>query len=627
MSALHPAADIRAESGGKKMAESRKKKDVPERSGKSSKTTQKSAAKRKTTNSSAKKSTRQTKQEAAAKAAYGAKMQDEVMVLLSFAVALILILSNFNLVGSVGKGIKWFMFGLFGVVEYIFPVIMAFTLVFMISNKNIIAVARIKTVAVYIFTIILSAVWLRIVNEPKIADAGIMEFFTYSADYKSGGGLFGGILCRILSPMGFWGTMVVLIILAIICIIVITEKSFINGILKVKKNGSRMMMAAKQDYDIYREHSNERLAGRDMYDDEDEETQEEYLARRRREKEAKLQEKYERQEERARKRMNKKARGVTLDTQLPKKEEAVKSVDVHEIVPDISVHDEYSADIYDPGDSFEYMQENVDDKFVVFQSTSIGLAPNNEAVVIDDPHFYDRVSVGIDLIYNPFETKFMKLCRQAGALAYNGLRMLLYQGIIAYELWNDISISEDVADIVYDRLLQSIRENVILIGFMGCGKTTVGEALARKLNFDLLDVDSYIEDKAGCSIKQIFADKGEEYFRQLETDTLKELNSRLSHTVISTGGGLPMRQANVDELRRMGRIIYLDVKPEEVVRRLAGDTTRPLLQGENVDQRVRKLMGQRGPVYEAAADIIVPVTGIEIDEIVQEISSYIEGGR
>ena len=343
------------------MAESRKKKGVPERSGKSSKTTQKSAAKRKTTNSSAKKSTRQTKQEAAAKAAYGAKMQDEVMVLLSFAVALILILSNFNLVGSVGKGIKWFMFGLFGVVEYIFPVIMAFTLVFMISNKNIIAVARIKTAAVYIFTIILSAVWLRIVNEPKIADAGIMEFFTYSADYKSGGGLFGGILCRILSPMGFWGTMVVLIILAIICIIVITEKSFINGILKVKKNGSRMMMAAKQDYDIYREHSNERLAGRDMYDDEDEETQEEYLARRRREKEAKLQEKYERQEERARKRMNKKARGVTLDTQLPKKEEAVKSVDVHEIVPDISVHDEYSADIYDPGDSFEYMQENVDD--------------------------------------------------------------------------------------------------------------------------------------------------------------------------------------------------------------------------------------------------------------------------
>ena len=62
------------------------------------------------------------------------------------------------------------------------------------------------------------------------------------------------------------------------------------------------------------------------------------------------------------------------------------------------------------GDYGQLLQENVDDKFVVFQSTSIGLAPNNEAVVIDDPHFYDRVSVGIDLIYNPFETKFMKLC-------------------------------------------------------------------------------------------------------------------------------------------------------------------------------------------------------------------------
>lgn len=261
--------------------------------------------------------------------------------------------------------------------------------------------------------------------------------------------------------------------------------------------------------------------------------------------------------------------------------------------------------------------------YVVFQSTSIGLAPNVDAVVIDDPEFYSRVKVGIDLIYNPFETRFMKLCREAGASAYNGLRMLLYQGIIAYELWNDISISEDIADIVYDKLMKAVRHNIILIGFMGCGKTTVGRTLAEKLGYTLLDVDAYIEEKAGYSIKRIFADKGEEYFRQLETDTLKVLNGSLTHTVISTGGGLPMRSENVDELRKLGSIIYLDVSEEEVIRRLAGDQTRPLLQGENAAQKVHDLMSVRQPVYEAAADQIIGVTGESVEDIVDEIISVV----
>lgn len=259
------------------------------------------------------------------------------------------------------------------------------------------------------------------------------------------------------------------------------------------------------------------------------------------------------------------------------------------------------------------------DGFVVFQSTSIGLAPRNGDVVIDDGKFYDMVSIGVDLIYNPFETRFMKLCRKSGATAYNGLRMLLYQGIIAYELWNDIEVSEDIADMVYDKLLKAVRSNVVLIGFMGCGKTTIGKALADRLGYSLLDVDTYIEHEAGCSVGQIFADKGEEYFRQMETDSLKTLNTTLSHTVVSTGGGLPMREENEQELRRLGTIIYLDVEADEVIRRLSGDTTRPLLQGDNVSDKVNGLMAQRRPVYEAVADQIVPVTGRSVDDIVNEI--------
>lgn len=260
-----------------------------------------------------------------------------------------------------------------------------------------------------------------------------------------------------------------------------------------------------------------------------------------------------------------------------------------------------------------------DDGFVVFQSTSIGLAPHLDDVVIDDEEFYRMIDVGVDLIYNPFETKFMRLCRESGAESYNGLRMLLYQGIIAYELWNDISISEAVADKVYDRLVKAVRGNLILIGFMGCGKSTVGAQLANELGYDLLDTDSYIEKKAGCSISSIFDEHGEDYFRKLETDTLTDLNRYVTRTVISTGGGLPMRPENVEQLKKIGTVIYLDVESDEVVRRLEGDRTRPLLQGDNVSQKVRKLLDVRKPVYESAADHTVHVTGRSVDDITEDI--------
>ncbi len=93
-----------------------------------------------------------------------------------------------------------------------------------------------------------------------------------------------------------------------------------------------------------------------------------------------------------------------------------------------------------------------DGKYLAIQGTSVGLAPNTEEVVIADEAFYEKIHTGFDLIYNPWETKFMKLVMKHGGNAYNGLKMLLYQGIIAYELWNDVSVSEEDAQVVYKRL-------------------------------------------------------------------------------------------------------------------------------------------------------------------------------
>lgn len=260
-------------------------------------------------------------------------------------------------------------------------------------------------------------------------------------------------------------------------------------------------------------------------------------------------------------------------------------------------------------------------KYIVFQSTSKGLYPHSDEVVIEDPAFYKLISVGIDLIYKPFCTGFMSLCRQAGAKSYNGLKMLLYQGIIAYELWNDITVDEETADEIYRKLLKKTRDNIVLTGFMGSGKTTVGKLLSERYGYTFIDTDQYIEEKCGCTIAELFSKKGESYFRQLETDTLKELNDSLTHAVLSTGGGLPLREENAAELATLGTVIYLQITPEEVISRLSGDNTRPLLSGDDPEQKVRDLLTYRTPLYECAADLTIPVTKLTPEYIVEEIIS------
>lgn len=285
------------------------------------------------------------------------KIVDEFLVLIACAVTLLLFLSNYNLAGSFGNGIKWFMFGLLGVMEYIFPFVLGITIVFMISNKDIIAVARIKTIAVYVLMILLSAAWQRINNNPDITSTSVLQFYVVSANDKVGGGFFGGLLCKIMAPLGTLGTMVILVIFAILCIVIITERSFINGIRNIKKSGTRMAHVAKQDYDIYREHSNEHISAWYDEDIDNEESEAEYLERRRKLKEEKHRERLLREqqdikarEERAKRRMAKKARGITVDTELPRELEniAPESIDIHEIMSYTDINDQYSQDIYEP---------------------------------------------------------------------------------------------------------------------------------------------------------------------------------------------------------------------------------------------------------------------------------------
>ena len=164
-----------------------------------------------------------------------------------------------------------------------------------------------------------------------------------------------------------------------------------------------------------------------------------------------------------------------------------------------------------------------------------------------------------------------------------------------------------------------MKEHVILIGFMGAGKTTIGKRLSKKLGVSLLDTDRLIEEEAQITISRIFETKGEEAFRTAETRMLKTLAKYEDKAVISVGGGLPMREENRKILKEMGTVIYLGVRPSTVIKRLKGDTTRPLLQGEDAQKKVRTLLNDREKLYQEAAHLTVDVDGKTVGQITTEI--------
>ncbi len=163
--------------------------------------------------------------------------------------------------------------------------------------------------------------------------------------------------------------------------------------------------------------------------------------------------------------------------------------------------------------------------------------------------------------------------------------------------------------------------NIILIGFMGSGKSSLGKWMSANAGFGFLDTDEYIEEKEKRTINEIFAADGEEYFRNLETGTVRELTGELENTVISVGGGLPIREENQVNLKKLGKVIYLRAKPETLIERLKGDESRPLLKGGNLEDKINSLMSARSEIYEKAADIIVDTDGLTLEYIYNDIEN------
>ena len=166
-----------------------------------------------------------------------------------------------------------------------------------------------------------------------------------------------------------------------------------------------------------------------------------------------------------------------------------------------------------------------------------------------------------------------------------------------------------------------MKTNIALIGFMGAGKTAVGQLLAKKLDRKFIEMDLVIEQQAGKSIPEIFQQDGEIAFRELEIEVTREIAER-ENAVIACGGGLVLNKINLDRLRESSRIVYLTASPRVILKRVSSEEgQRPLLEVDNPTLTIRELLRFRKPFYERAADITIDTSKLDINSVAEQIIS------
>lgn len=235
----------------------------------------------------------------------------------------------------------------------------------------------------------------------------------------------------------------------------------------------------------------------------------------------------------------------------------------------------------------------------IINTTPVGMFPHEDAIPIDLARFPKLQGVA-DVVYNPLTTELVRAARARGIPAEGGLYMLVAQAVAAARLFTGKRYNTRTIERAY-RSIRRTKETIWLVGMPGAGKTTVGKALAALLDRPFYDTDAELVRTAGRDIPAIFAQDGENSFREMETETLLRLAATTRGAVIATGGGIVLRDQNIAAMQRNGRIWFLDRPLEDI----KPTDDRPLSRDRAA---LHARYTERLPRYLAAADQRVPVT-------------------
>ncbi len=241
---------------------------------------------------------------------------------------------------------------------------------------------------------------------------------------------------------------------------------------------------------------------------------------------------------------------------------------------------------------YEELISRHSDAEIIINTTPLGMYPYlfSSAVKLDS---FSRLSGVLDAVYNPLNTTFIQEARKKGARAEGGLYMLVAQAVYASEFFFDKKYPEDIIERIYNEIKEE-KENIVLIGMPASGKSTVGKILAKRLGRRLIDTDELIEERAGMPIKEIFDAKGEDEFRRIESEVIKELSKETS-LIISTGGGAILREENISALKFNGKLYFIDRPLQDLV----PTESRPL---SSTKEQIEKRFSERYELYLAACD-------------------------
>ena len=235
------------------------------------------------------------------------------------------------------------------------------------------------------------------------------------------------------------------------------------------------------------------------------------------------------------------------------------------------------------------------DAEVIINTTPSGMYPDCESKPISISSF-PRLEGVVDAVYNPLCTGLVLDAKERGIKAEGGLYMLVMQAVVAVERFLDTEVEKSEADRVFASVLAS-KENIVLTGMPGSGKSTVGKLLSVD-GYSFIDTDEEIEKRCGCTIRELIEEMGEKYFRDVESEVIRDVSS-VGCRVISTGGGAVLRDENVYALRRNGKLFFIDAS----LARLSATESRPL---SNTREKLERLYNERIDIYKATADAVVP---------------------